>query len=274
MPIWLMHGAAPSAPLTVDAAETTAFLARTSGLDATHTNAFRALINGSVLDGFFSKFDVLGIPATQDSTTGLLNLVSSSFTATLNGAPTFTIDRGYTGQDAVSPTVSIDSTFNPTTAPTPKFVQNSAHLSVWSVANFTTANGGFAAGQTTAGGDPQSDVVPRYLDGNSYFRINDSTGSGGIVNANSAGHYLSNRSGASAQQGYKNAVDQSVTAVTSAAPVNDSVYVLAEHSTTTGAENGYGGQIAAYSIGGSLTPTDVTNFYNRLRTYMTAVGVP
>jgi hypothetical protein len=28
------------------------------------------------------------------------------------------------------------------------------------------------------------------------------------------------------------------------------------------------------SIGSSLSSTDVTNFYNRLRTYMTAVGVP
>jgi hypothetical protein len=34
------------------------------------------------------------------------------------------------------------------------------------------------------------------------------------------------------------------------------------------------GQYAAASIGGGLNATDNTNLYNRLRTYMTAVGVP
>ena len=33
-------------------------------------------------------------------------------------------------------------------------------------------------------------------------------------------------------------------------------------------------QVAATSIGSSLNSTEATAFYNRLRTYMTAVGVP
>ena len=84
------------------------FLARTTGLDATHTNAYTALINGLVTDGIWDKLDVFHIYATQDSTTAKLNLVSSSFTATANGSPTFTADRGFTGVNGSS-TVYIDT---------------------------------------------------------------------------------------------------------------------------------------------------------------------
>src|SRR6266404_3514163 len=71
-------------------AQSTAFLARTSGLDTTHTNAYNSLICGLVTNGVFSKFDFLYIYATQNSTTALLNLISTSFNSTVHGAPTFT----------------------------------------------------------------------------------------------------------------------------------------------------------------------------------------
>src|SRR2546430_1348992 len=73
-----------------------AFLARTSGLDGTHTTAYTDFINGLDTDSLFSKFDLIQIYATQDSTTALLNLVSTSFNATPLNSPTFTADRGFT----------------------------------------------------------------------------------------------------------------------------------------------------------------------------------
>src|SRR5258706_16256620 len=89
-----VSGGGPDAGLCASAA---AFLARTSGLDATHTNAYINLICGLVSDGIFSKLDALYIFATQDSTTAMLNLISTSFTAsTFSGTLTFTTDRGYT----------------------------------------------------------------------------------------------------------------------------------------------------------------------------------
>src|SRR4051812_41014056 len=89
-----------------------AFLARTSALDATHTAAYSALICGLVSDGIWTKFDVLHIYATQDDTTALLNLVSTSYTGTANGGITFTTDRGYTGTD-LSATKFISTNFVP-----------------------------------------------------------------------------------------------------------------------------------------------------------------
>jgi len=254
----------------------TNFAARVS-LDSTHIPYYKTLLNGLTTDGLFNSdgttdfFDVLYIFAAQDTATALTNLVSSSFTGTANGGPTFNADRGFTGVDA-SLTVFIDTGFNPVTASSPKFVQNSAHQSAWSDTNLqASASGGVAIGSRN-GTTYFSETFPRYSDGNAYYRINDGT-AGGIVTADATGHYLANRSGAAAQQGYKNAVDQGVTAVASLAPINFTFFILATSNSGSGGL-GDANQYTMASLGGSLTATQVTNFYNRLRTYMTSVGVP
>src|SRR5882672_2331491 len=80
-----------------DAPQTTAFLARTSGLSGTETAAYKVLINGLVADGVFSLLDALYIFATNTTTTANLNLISTSFGLTGATPPTFTVDQGYTG---------------------------------------------------------------------------------------------------------------------------------------------------------------------------------
>jgi hypothetical protein len=128
--------------------QATAFLARTSGLDGTHTTAYTNLICGLVTDGLItgtmagsgsgatacgSKFDAIYILATQDATTAKLNLCSTTFSpATLTGSPTFTADRGY---QSAAGTDRISTGFNASTASSPNFVQDSAHLSIWNNTN-------------------------------------------------------------------------------------------------------------------------------------------
>src|SRR6185295_16016176 len=77
--------------------EVSQWLARATGLDAAHIAADTALIDGLVADGVWSKLDALYFFATQNSATAQLNLISSSYPATANGLPTFTVDRGFTG---------------------------------------------------------------------------------------------------------------------------------------------------------------------------------
>src|SRR5208283_3321474 len=48
-------------------------------------------------DGTWSLLDALYIFATNTTTTAALNLVSSSFTGTVNGTLTFSADNGWTG---------------------------------------------------------------------------------------------------------------------------------------------------------------------------------
>jgi hypothetical protein len=260
----------------------TTFLARTSGLSGTETTAVTNLMCGLVTDGLFTNsasgycttnFDVIYIFAINTTTTALLNVCSTSFGGTANGAPSFSADAGYTGVDS-SNTVFIDTGFNPSTAGG-NFSQNSAHLSIWSNTNTTSgASGGITIGSANLTSTNQlSNVMPKYNDGNAYFRITESgSGSAGTANANSTGHYLANRSGASAEQGYKNGSSILTNTTASASLVNGNLYVLAQNQ--VGSSNLFGSaiQIGLVSIGASLNSTQVGNLCHRFNLYMTAVN--
>lgn len=221
--------------------------------------------------GIWDKFDRLHLFDAENSQQALRDIRAAAL-ATANGSPTFTADRGYTGV-ANSTTVYIDSGFNPTSG-SPNYTQNSAHISMWSNTNVQSSNGGCGIGMDVVAG-AQSNIFPKFSDGNMYFRINDpfAGASGGIANANSLGHYLANRSGASAQQGYRNAVDQGVVAVTSAAITNGNFGILADRDGLGSYKLGDEHQNSGVSIGGSLTPGEVVVFYNALRIEKSAAGV-
>lgn len=253
--------------------EATAFLARTTGLDATHTNAYIALIDGLVADSVWSRLDVLHIYATQDSTTALLNLVSSSYNGTNNGGNSpFTADRGFLGSNGSS-TVFIDTGFNPSTASLPKYTQDSAHLSTWPLSNTSNNNGGIGAGP--ASGNVATNYIAESQNNFFILRVNATGGNGNqaVAENTALGHYIGNRSNSTTQQGYKNGANiLTSTTDPSHSLANLNIYTLAINSNGTAA--GCARQLAMASIGSSLSSTDATNFYNRLRTYMTAVGVP
>jgi hypothetical protein len=260
-----------AATLTKSAASpASAFLARTTGLDGTHVTAYTNLINGLVTDGVWAKLDVLHVYATQDATTALLNLVSTSFTGTANGSPSFTADRGYTGVDN-SNTVYIDTQFNPTTASSPKFTTNSAHLSAWSNTATRGATGGMIIGSRNA--SFQTDIIPEGTDGKTNFYCNSNGAPTGITSASAAGHYITNREVSTDYQGYKNGAQIFTRTTGSVAPASGTFHVLKTNN-ISGSDFGVPLQTCAASVGGGLTGTEAGNFYTRLRTYMTAVGVP
>lgn len=255
-----------------NSAEASQFLTRTSGLDATHINAYIALIDGLVADGIWAKLDALHIYATDTSSNALLNLVSSSFAATALNSPTFTADRGYTGVSA-STSVFVNTNFNPSTASSPQFTRNSAHFSAWSATNVAAENHPIMG--NIISGTVESTIYPRFLtDGKAYFRVNDSGALAGVIQASSQGHYIANRSSSTDGQGYKNGSSiVTTTSDNSIAVPNQTYYVCGMHI-NNGAAVGSAHQVAMSSIGSSLNSTEAGNLYTRLRTYMTAVGVP
>jgi hypothetical protein len=220
------------------------------------------MIDGLVADGVWSKFDVLYIFATQTQTTALLNLISSSYTGIANGSPTFTVDRGFSGGASGNSTVFINTTFNPSSAPSPNYTLNSAHLSGWCLNDIQETRN--FMGATGAG------IYAKFTDNNAYFAINTGTNINAAV-ANAIGHYIGNRSASNATQGYKNGSSIVSGSVASTGVPNFQYFVLSDNN---GAPLGANNQLAMASIGASLSATDATNFYNRLRTYMTTVGVP
>src|SRR6266404_190620 len=249
--------------------EANTFLARTSGLNALHTIAYSNLICGLVTDGVWLKFDILYIYATQDSVTANLNLVSTSFNGTSVGPPTFTADRGFTG----SPTAYITTGFNPTTATTPKFVQNSAHISAWNLTAIISNNdpllGGFNVGPTA-----HTYILPLFTDGKTYFRVNTTTAlpPDGSTLAGPTGHFIAVRTSSTNTQGYRNGVLLNGPNTSGSTLLNEPMIMIGANS--AGTPGGATLQVAEASVGTQLSTLEATKFYTRLRTYMSAVGVP
>ena len=272
-------------PVTVTAPSTaySNFVARTVGLDSAHQSAYRGLFDGLTADGLFNAdgttnyFDGLYILATQDpasSTAALLNLVSSSYPLTLSAsAPAFAVDRGYTGVDA-STTVYIDTGFLPNYPATNKVSLNSAHVSAWVVTPSTpsSAGNGEIIGSNDAGGYIL--IWPRQGTSGSVFLMNDTGYSNYFPCSDATGHWVSNRTGASANAGYRNGVLVGSPNIAATGVPGNKMAILAANDTSAGYTAGAPYQIAMASMGAGLTPAQITAFYNRLRTYMTAVGVP
>lgn len=252
--------------------EATTFLARVAAvpatLDATHTTAYTNLICGMVSQSateggtLWARFDLLFVYAT-DTTTGsnqsvaLLNLPNITYTASLISTPIFTADRGFNNAPASGEAVSIN--FNPFTVIGSQYTLNSAHASVWNLTNGTdTAL--LAAGASNSA----LALYPKFSDNNAYLRINDSAG--GFAVSDARGHFLGNRDGLTSRQGYQNAVSiGTYGSVATSGLDNSNIQCPFADSVN---------QAAMVSVGASLSATDTTNFYNLLRTYMTAVGVP
>lgn len=208
-----------------------------------------ALIAGLKSDGIWAKLDRLWIFAAENTQSALIDLVSLS-TAAPSSGPTFTVDRGYTCNS-----VSLLATgYIPSTNGV-QFTLNAAHLSLWSLTSGQSNQPATSSGSTH--------IYPRYIDDNAYVRVNANAGGLG-ANADGSGFFVGVRtaaSGAGAVLGYRNG--------SAIVNTNDSAVAL-----DTGQYLVFDRQIAATSVGGLLNSTDQSNFYTRLRTYMTAVGVP
>jgi hypothetical protein len=248
-----------------DAPQTTAFLARANAvttLDATHTNAYKALINGGVADGWFQKLDLLFIFATQSSGVALLNLPSATYSAAGVSSPTFTVDRGFTGNGTSS---YVTTNFIPSTAVGANLTQNSGSVSGWNLTAAVSTAPLVSAGNGTTG----LQIYPQFATNNTYLRVNDAASF--LTNSVITGHFLGNRDSSTTRQGYLNGSVLGTYGTVNSAPLNaTAVTVLFDNVASSFATN----QVAEMSVGGNLTPTDVSNFYSRLRAYMTSVGVP
>jgi Concanavalin A-like lectin/glucanases superfamily len=240
-----------------DCTQSAAFLARTSGLNATHTKAYQNLICGLVTDGVWAKLDVLYVFATANSTAALTNLVSSSFTATANASPTFTADSGYTIASVASQDIS--SNYNFSTNGT-NYTQNSASMGGWSGTAAGSAQNTWET-STAFGGNT---FIVTDDGGVTDISINDTAKQTVTNNSDGSGMFVLVRPDSNTKILYRNGVSLGSTSRGSTALENG---VL-----KTGGDANWTGIVRAMFAGGALTATDAANFYSRMSTYMTAVG--
>lgn len=243
------------------------FLARTSGLDATHIAAYTALLNGLDADGLTAKLDMLHIYATQDSTTALLNLVSSSYNGVIHGSPNFTADQGFASTEAGS-TAYIDTQFNPTTATSPKYVQDSAHISCTNLTDSVSSVPCIGVYDT---GSSLTSIVCRDASlARAQFAIN-SASSAVLTNGNPVNFYACVRPDSAKILGYRaGSLFQSNLSTTSTTVANRNFITLGVNNSGTISTTAF--RVAHASIGASLDATDVANYHTRIAAYMAAVG--
>ena len=233
-------------------------------------DARKAVINNLIKSfkssGFWAKSDCIYIVAAHDAQAARLNWKADQFNLTAVNAPTFTVDRGYAGNGTTS---YLDTGFNGSTAGG-LFTQNSAHVGAW---NRTSRAGadlcllGIRASTTN-----YTNLFPR-SSGNAFIgRVNGPTNHLSVAETESKGHFLANRSGATAAEGYKNGASVVSNSAASVAIPNGNILLLARGVVSGSPDTFSTDQIAQASIGASLSGAEVTAMYNALLTYMSAVG--
>lgn len=271
MPYW--GGGGYLAPTVYDGS-TNAWVMAVIRNGGTVSEARRYLINTLIVglknDGIWTKLDRLWLFAAENQGSALTDIVADSLATAVN-SPVFDIDQGYTGADAG--TIYINSGFNASTF-SGVFVQDSSHISVWSNTDATSGpNGGVLIGisdNISIG----SEILPKYNDGSAFFGMN-GTADVAVANAVATGHYISSRTSSVALAGYRNGSSiASSGANTSVAMLNAEFAILAERIAGAGTNYASALQCSAASIGSGLSSGEATSFYNRLREYMTGVGVP
>ena len=243
-------------------AQALAYLARTvGGNEGGNGTNIATLIDGLVSDGVWSKLDALYVLGQQNATDSLLNLIGTSYTAT-NTASTFTAYVGYAFASGY-----LDTTFNAATAVSPNFTQNSASFGFWTYATVSENYPEFGSSTRIAGA---SHIFDDFSPSLFYVRLND-IAAGSVPTPGTKGLFAGDRSTSTNVVPYWNGASQGSVASTSSVPANaDFTIGLVDAAIPTST----GETICAAFIGGSLGAAGQLALYNRLRTYMTAVGVP
>lgn len=223
-------------------------------------DAIDALITGLVAAGIWPKLDALYLLAAHDAQAARLNWIANAYNLTAVNSPTFTVDRGYAGTGGV---MYLDTGFNPATAAGAKFIQNSAHLSAYSLSAFQQSGGlignGFAANA--------SHILPYAVDGAHYSSVN-SAASNTFGQTTSQGLFVVSRQLAGSYKAFRNAAAYATHAQASGAPASENFVV---------GGRGAGGQfttrlIAAASMGAGLTDAEVTAMNTLFNSYLATVG--
>lgn len=245
-----------------------AYMARLSGGDAT-ADDICTFVNGLDTDSLFTKFDTMQILGLANSSNAVINVVSTSFTATPTNSPTFAANKGYTGV-AGSTTVWIDTGLVGNAGT--QFTQDNASISIWlnsDVADASNVCLGLTAGTTSI-----TQLYPK-SGGVLYSQVNTNGFGGSTVSAtNAVGFYTTSRPDSSHVITYKDGsqVISDSSGVASAGPPAVSFAVLASHDSGGSVAVGCGNQVSFYAIGASLSSTEAANLNTRIHTFASSRG--
>lgn len=223
-------------------------------------------INALVAAGVWALLDALYVTAAETAQAAQQNWKANTFNLTPTASPTFTADRGYAGNGTTS---YLATGYTPSTAGG-NLTQNSAHLSVWCRNNIQSSTQ-IPIGSRTAAAQHQMLILPRLGTDVAAYRINQDVAGASPASTSSIGHWVMRRNGAATLALFRNGASFSTD--TSASTGLSTAAITLDAINTGGVVGSFAThQIAAASIGGSLSDAQALAFYNVMLTYMQAVG--
>lgn len=226
------------------------------------------LIQGLKATGVWAVLDRLWVLAAADEIAARTD-IKARVLAVKTGTPAFTTDRGYTGTDSLTSGNYLQSDINPFTF-SGQYTLNSAHLSIWLTTNLAAVNSGGNMGM--AGAVDNATLFVTFTDNNVYARINEGATGVSVTSPQRTSHWISNRTGATASQIYRNGINLNNINSNSTALPNGTITILGAN--IVGNVGGNPNTHAMASIGGGLTASQAASFYQYLRDYMNAIGAP
>lgn len=218
-----------------------------------------ALIRNLIVAGIWSRLDLLYVLAAHSSQAALLNWKNpGTFTAIEVNSPTFTVDRGYTGDGATS---RLRTQFVPSTNGV-SFTQDNASIWAWSLTDAAAS----IVDVGNSSGAPSSHVITRSATGNLVVRLTDAT-NGTTANAASLGLHGGSRASSTTRKNWKNGAQLGADiSVTSTGLPTQEQWICAGNATSFSTK-----QIAMAAWAASLTGLEAA-FYNAMLPYMQGVG--
>jgi hypothetical protein len=237
------------------------------------SDARKALINNLIVAlkaaGSWATMDTLYVEAAADSQAARLSWKNPGVNTLIEvNSPTFTVDRGYTGNGTTS---YLSTGYNPGDGRTYNLTQNSSVIGTWSLTSTAASAGKSGTGALiTNGNDLKEYSTSNFIEG----RINASTfvTSSPTAVANSMGHTIILRNNSATLNFYKNGASV-VNGIpsTSTAVVNQEFAVCARM--VSGAANNFSDrQYAITHHGAAMTGGQVTATYNAFLAYLQGVG--
>lgn len=258
---WLA-GLAPS----YEAESEALFAAMGTQPDDTRKGHINTLILSLKTEGIWTISDILYGMAGHTNADSKINWkdpAAGTYNLVVVGSPTFTTDRGWAGTGLTSS--YLNTSFNPTTASSPNYVQNSAHISIFTLTAGTAGETAQTIG--TAGGAGafivnNGTVTP----GRGRMRVNSTSGANSTLGYDGLGHYLAQRTASNSVKLYRNAAEIATATSASTSPANAAIHVCGN----SGA--GATAQVAFASAGASMTTLQISAFNTAVTTYLTAIG--
>lgn len=226
------------------------------------------LVGALKAGGVWAEYDTLHVFAAHDAQAALLNWKNPgvTFTAMVTNAPTFTADRGYTGNGTTS---FVSTTFVPATHGV-NYILNDASAGLWCRTD-GAANGPNVLGARLASANDALLLNPRNASNLAVYTLNADASGATAACTDARGLFGIRRTASNAIAVFRNgaSIGTATTVSTTLPPV--AVYACGMNTNGT-FENGSTKEIAMIWLGGALDDAKMLAAYNAFNTYMVSVG--